>query len=186
MMALVDMDDPGLTVWPTHRMVDAEDEFDAIAFLDRLSQRFELSDLPPGHPSAALTASMDRPTFIVRTRDGVTKLARLREDVDHTEAFPAEASEAWCALDVAVLQELVLSPLLGVHPDRPQSLERLSFSKDAHQALAAAHEHDVVFIMNPTPMRQVAHVALAGEIMPQKSTYFYPKLLSGLLFKSLA
>jgi uncharacterized protein (DUF1015 family) len=186
MMALVDIDDPGLTVWPTHRIVDADGAFDTAAFLDRLSARFELSDLPPGHPSAALADASSRPSFIVRTRDGVTKLARLREDVDHASAFPGTASQAWRELDVAVLQELVLWPLLGVHPDHPATLERLSFSKDAHQALAAAREHDVVFIMNPTPMRQVAAVALAGEIMPQKSTYFYPKLLSGLLFKSLA
>ena len=185
MMALVNMDDPGLAVWPTHRLVDAEGAFDPNAFLRDLAVRFEVSDLPAGHPSAALQAASSRPSFIVRLRDGTTKLARLREDVDHSAAFPEASTQAWRALDVAVLQELVLGPLLGVHPDRARTLDRLSFSKDAHDALARAHEHDVVFIMNPTPMRQVAEVALAGETMPQKSTYFYPKLLSGLLFRSL-
>jgi uncharacterized protein (DUF1015 family) len=184
MMALVNMADPGLVVYPTHRIVDAPGPFDADAFFAALSERFDLSDLPAGHPSAAL-ASADRPTFLVRTRGGATKVARLRSDVDHSAAFPAGSSAAWRALDVAVLQELVLSPLLDVHPDRPETLERLSFSKDAHAAMKAADDHDVVFVLNPTQMSQVAAVALAGETMPQKSTYFYPKLLSGLLFKSL-
>jgi uncharacterized protein (DUF1015 family) len=185
MMALVNMDDPGLVVYPTHRIVDAPGAFDEAAFFAGLESHFDVTDLPAGHPSAALTASADRPSFIVRTRGGATKLVRLRADVDHSDSFPVDSSDAWRALDVAVLQELVLSPLLDVHPDRPTTLERLSFSKDAHTAMKAAAEHDVVFILNPTQMSQVAAVALAGETMPQKSTYFYPKLLSGLLFKSL-
>lgn len=185
MMALVNMDDPGLVVYPTHRIVDAPDAFAADGFFAALAEHFEVSDLPAGHPSSALAACADRPTFIVAARGGITKLVRLRDDVDHSAAFPAGTSEAWRALDVAVLQELILSPLLDVHPDRPATLDRLSFSKDAHAAMKATADHDVVFILNPTQMSQVAAVALAGETMPQKSTYFYPKLLSGLLFKSL-
>lgn len=185
MMALVNMDDPGLVVWPTHRITDAPGTFDPDAFRTSLERRFELSDLPPGHPSGVLAEAGDSPAFIVRTRDGVTKLARLRSDVDHHDAYPAGSSAAWRALDVAALQELVLSPLLDIHPDRPATLDRLSFSKDAHAAMKAAGEHDVVFVLRATRMEQVAEVASSGETMPQKSTYFYPKLLSGLLFKSL-
>ena len=185
MMALVNMADPGLIVHPTHRLADAPEPLDPAAFRAALSERFELSGLPAGHPAGALAASHGRPSFIVRTRDGVDTLARLREDVDVSGDFPPQTSAAWRALDVAVLQELVLSPLLDIHPDRPETLERLSFSKDAHAALETAPDHDAVFILNPTRMNQVAAVALAGETMPQKSTYFYPKLLSGLLFKAL-
>jgi len=185
MMALVNMDDPGLIVYPTHRIVDAAGPFDPDAFFAALAQRFEISELPTGHATDTLAASSDRPSFIVRTRGGATRLVQLRADVDHTDAFPAGSSDAWRALDVAVLQELIMSPLLDVHPDRPATLARLSFSKDAHAALKAADEHDVVFILNPTKMEQVAAVASAGEVMPQKSTYFYPKLLSGLVFKAL-
>jgi uncharacterized protein (DUF1015 family) len=185
MTALVNMDDPGLIVYPTHRIVDAPGPFDPDVFYAALAERFELSDHPAGHPAEALAAFSDVPSFIVRTRGGVTKLARLRTDVDHADAFPPASSEAWRALDVAVLQELILSPLLDVHPDRPETLARLSFAKEAHAALKAAADHDVVFVLNPTRMDQVAAVALAGETMPQKSTYFYPKLQSGLLFKSL-
>lgn len=185
MMALVNMDDPGLVVYPTHRLAKAPGVFDSAAFWTALGARFELSDVS-GEPVSTLATSSDRPSFIVRTADGTTRLASLRSDVDHRDAFPAGVSDAWRALDVATLQELVLSPLLDVHPDRPATLERLAFSKDASEALSRAGEFDVVFVLNPTRMEQVAAVALAGETMPQKSTYFYPKLQSGLLFKSLS
>jgi uncharacterized protein (DUF1015 family) len=85
---------------------------------------------------------------------------------------------------VAVLQELVLEPLLRIHPDRPETLDRLLFAKDAGEALDATREHDVAFVLRATRMEQLREVALAGETMPQKSTYFYPKFLSGLLFRS--
>lgn len=185
MMALVNMDDPGLIVYPTHRIVDAPAPLDPVELRAALSARFDLTDPKPGHPAAELQLEPERPSFLVRTRDGVTKLARLRTDVDVSAAFPPQTSAAWRALDVAALQELVLSPLFDVHPDRPATLERLAFSKDAHTALESAADHDAVFVLRSTRMEQVAAVALAGETMPQKSTYFYPKLLSGLLFKSL-
>ena len=186
MMALVNMDDPGLVVLPTHRVADAASGFDPEGFWTALSERFELSDLPEGtHASATLAAVADRPSYIVRTKDGVTRLVRLRTDVDLEDGYPAGASKAWRTLDAAILQELILSPLLDIHPDRPATLERLRFVKEAHGALAMAGEHDVAFVLNPTRMEQVAAVALRGETMPQKSTYFYPKLTSGLLFKSL-
>jgi len=185
MMTLVNMDDPGLTVWPTHRIADAPGVFDEGRFWASLAERFELSELPGGHPAEALDSPDGRTTFLVKTRSGRTRVARLRADVDHAAAFPAGSSDAWRSIDVAVLQELILSPLLDIHPDRPGTLERLRFSKDAHETLRLAEEHDAVFVVNPTRMDQVASVALAGETMPQKSTYFYPKLLSGLLFKRL-
>lgn len=186
MMALVNMDDPGLVVLPTHRVADGPSSFDPDRFWSGMAERFELSDLPEGkHASATLAAAADRPSYIVRTRDGAMRLARLRTDLDLTGDYPSGTSKAWRTLDVATLQELVLSPLLDIHPDSPTTLERLRFVKDAHEALAMAGEHDVAFVLNPTRMEQVAAVALRGETMPQKSTYFYPKLTSGLLFKSL-
>ena len=184
MMALVSLDDPGLAVSPTHRVADASGPFDVEAFWTALEGHFALSELPAGHPAGALSSAAG-PTFMVRTRGGTTRIASLRNDVSHGRRFPADASKEWRALDTAVLQELVLRPLLDIHPERPETLDRLSYTKDAHEALAAASSHDVVFIMNPTPIAQVSELALSGEMMPQKSTYFAPKLPSGLLFRSL-
>jgi len=85
---------------------------------------------------------------------------------------------------VTVLQELILKPLLGIDPDVPESLDRLSFAKTVDDAFAEGA--DVAFLLKATRMDQLREVALAGETMPQKSTYFYPKLVSGLVMRSLA
>lgn len=184
MMALVNMEDPELVVMPTHRVADAPGDFDAGEFYSALHGNFVVEELPPGHPSAALD-DLDVPAFLVKTRaDDRPRLARLRPGVDLESAIDLPRSSAWKHLDVAVLQELVLDPLLDIHPDRPETLDRLSFVKDVHDALEATCEHDVVFVLRPTRMEQLREVALAGETMPQKSTYFYPKLLSGLVFRS--
>jgi uncharacterized protein (DUF1015 family) len=184
MMALVNMDDPELVVLPTHRVVDAEYAFDAGAFSAALSQHFIIEELDSGHPAGSLDG-ISAPAFLFKTsEDERVRRARLRPDLDIEAVIPLDRSAAWKSLDVAVLQELVLGPLLGVHPDRPETLERLRFPKDADEAFAATAEHDVAFVLRATRMDQLRSVALAGETMPQKSTYFYPKLLSGLVFRS--
>lgn len=184
MMALVNMDDPDLVVLPTHRVADALGQFDAHAFKDAIAEHFTIEDLPDSHPSNALEG-IDEPAFLILSRgDQRPWLARLRQDIDIDSAIPLERSAAWKQLDVAVLQELILSPLLDIHPDRPETLDRLKFVKDAHEAMRAVDDHDVAFILRATRMDQLRAVALAGETMPQKSTYFYPKLLSGLVFRS--
>ncbi|MCE5191619.1 MAG: DUF1015 domain-containing protein [Actinomycetia bacterium] len=183
MMALVNMDDPDLIVLPTHRTVRAEGRFDASAFWRELSRHFEVRQPPAGHPAAAL-ASAPATSFLVKTADGTTRLATLRADVDVAAAIPGAASLAWKSLDATILQELVLGPIFGIIPDEMRTLERLTFVKDAHEALKLQNA-DAAFIMNATRMDQLRHVALGGETMPQKSTYFYPKLLSGLLFRTM-
>jgi hypothetical protein len=186
MMALVNMDDPGLVVMPSHRVADADGAFDAAAFWAAMERRFDIEEPPPGRAPTPGPAPSGTPTFLIRTGpDGATRIARLKADADLDEAIPGPMSHAWKRLDVTVLQELVLGPLLGIHPDRPATLDRLTFVNDANAALGMAGEHDAVFVLNPTPMDQMRNVALAGETMPQKSTYFYPKVLSGMLFRSL-
>jgi len=183
MMTLVNMDDPELVVLPTHRLARAAGAFDASAFWDAMSATFELAE-PAGHAAAAMAAPA-RTTFVVRTADGTTRVATLKADVDPAQVIPLAHSEHWKRLDVTVLQEMVLKPLFGIDPDDPTTLDRLSFAKDAHEALRVENA-DAAFVVAPTRMDQLRAVALAGETMPQKSTYFYPKLLSGLLFRSLA
>lgn len=185
MMALVNMDDPDLVVMPTHRIADAPAAFDAEEFYAGLVHMFDVSDLAPGHPSDVLSG-IDRPAFLVKTSsDARPRLAVMRADCDPATAIPGSNSTAWKELDVAVLLELVLDPLLDIHPDRPETLARLHFSKDAHAALKMTADHDVVFILRPTRMDQMRAVSLSGEVMPQKSTYFYPKLLSGLVMRGM-
>lgn len=185
MMALVNMDDPDLVVLPTHRIADAPADFSSEGFYAALSKLFDVSELAAGHPGRALDG-LSRPAFLVKTRDDERpRLAVLKESVDLDSAIPLEHSRAWKELDVTVLLELVLDPIMDIHPDRPESLSRLSFAKDAHEALKMTDSHDAVFVLRATRMDQMRAVSLAGEVMPQKSTYFYPKLLSGLVMRGI-
>jgi len=185
MMALVNMDDPDLVVLPTPRVADVEGDFSAAAFYDALDTNFDVTDLGPGHPAGVLEG-LDRPAFLIKTRaDERPRLAVLKADVDLDMVIPLAHSRAWKELDVTVLLELVLDPIMGIHPDRPETLSRLQFAKDAHEALKMTADHDAVFVLRATRMDQMRAVSLAGEVMPQKSTYFYPKLLSGLVMRGM-
>jgi uncharacterized protein (DUF1015 family) len=95
-------------------------------------------------------------------------------------------SAALRAVDVTVLHEVLFERVLGLTP--AQQKERLSYSSSTTEALQAVAEQrcQAAFLLNPTPYRQVEQVCAGGETMPQKSTYFYPKLLTGLVFYSVA
>lgn len=187
MVALVNMDDPGLVVLPTHRVADAPRSFDAAAFRASLAETFEVAELPAGTSAERALADLETPGFVVAMRGAdAPVVASLPADADLASLIPLDHSDAWKQLDVAVLQELILDPLLDVHPDRPETLERLSFVKDADEALAMVKaDRDVAIVVSPTRLDQLRSVALAGETMPQKSTYFYPKLLSGLVLRAM-
>ncbi|MDA3936409.1 MAG: DUF1015 domain-containing protein [Actinomycetota bacterium] len=185
MMALVNMDDPSLVVLPTHRVADAPGDFNAHEFYSALAVNFDVTELGDDEAHGALN-NLERPGFLIKDRDSaVARLAVLRQDVDLDAAITKDHAMSWKELDVAVLLELVLDPLLNIHPDRPETLDRLSFVKNAHDAMKATEEHDVAFILRPTRMDQLRAVALAGDMMPQKSTYFYPKMLSGVVLRSM-
>jgi len=180
MMALVNMDDPGLVVLPTHRLARAEGTFDAAAFWAALGEHFDLADGGPDDVPAG-----DRPAFLVKTADGTTRVARLRAGLDAADLIDSPASPAWKRLDVVVAQELILRPLLDIRVEERSTLDRLSFAKETGAALAMPGGADVALILRATRMDQLRTVALGGEVMPQKTTYFYPKLITGLLFRSL-
>lgn len=186
MMALLSMDDPDLVVLPTHRVADAEGDFDGADFLARLGERFDLTPVTAQDMIDVLDEHADRPAYVVGVRgDDQLHLAVLKPGIDPISEIEAPMSDAWKTLDVAVLQELVLDDLLDIHPDRPETLERLKFVKGAECAIRETADHDVVLVMNRTRLEQLRAVAAAGETMPQKSTYFSPKVPSGLLMRSL-
>ncbi len=135
--------------------------------------------------------SKPRPAFALATRNSDegfdVHLLTLRDEVDLAAEMGTAHSQAWRELDVSVLHELVISPLLGVLTDKPETLSRITYSQNVGKLLKKlkAKEYDVVFAMRPTQLEQLKQVSLGGEIMPQKSTFFYPKLPSGLVFRDM-
>jgi uncharacterized protein (DUF1015 family) len=185
LMCLVALEDPGLTVFPTHRLVKGLDPARREALAEALRRDFELAEVaieelapPPGEGPLALgyiDSHAKRP------------LRATLKDQAIADAALAGFSEAYRRLDTGVLEALLLKGALGLSDEDISHLHDFRYARDAREALELVRggEYDVAFLMRPTPVAQVRDVAGAGENMPPKSTYFFPKLLTGLLFNPL-
>ena len=181
--ALVDIADPGLVVLPTHRLVRLPGPAD----LGALGRLFEIEAIGAADEAglvrllAALAAAPG--AFVaVGLAPGRLDLLRRKDAAAIAALVPSGHPEAWRRLDVAVLHHAVL-PLLGYEP----SPERVAFADDARFILAevAAGRWDAGLLLSGTPIEEVLAVADAGERMPEKSTYFYPKLATGVVLYPL-
>lgn len=187
MIFLAPSSDPGLLILPTHRVVHALPAFDFDRLLEALRPHFVLTE--QGDCAAAVDAlarHADTPAYLLATR-GRTVLAALREGISLDELVSPALPEALKGLDVTILHDHILESLLGISREAQAEQRNLRYVKSAEDAFAAADADDVqcVVLMNPTRLEQVEAVAQTGEVMPQKSTFFYPKLASGLLFNPL-
>jgi uncharacterized protein (DUF1015 family) len=187
LMCLVSMSDPGLAVLPTHRLVRGIDA----AGRDRLARLLERS-----FETKAVTLEELAPEDLGNGRvpsygflDGETERA-LRLELSSPQAVDgllAGHAQSYRRLDTAVLEKLVLEEALGMTEDDISEQRGLGYARDVDEALAALRSgaYQMAFLLRATPVEQVQAVAEAGETMPPKSTYFYPKLLTGLLFNPL-
>ena len=180
LMLLVATDDPGLMILPTHRLLRGLNGFDARALIERLRGRATVREM---HDRRSLLAAME--AEVAGHRIGFTSAAGL-----WTLDLPrvAETDSPESALDVVALHREVFERELGLHEGILDSELHLSYSRnpgylmdqvDRRQAQAA-------FLLRPPRISDVLAVARAGEVMPQKSTYFYPKPLSGVVFNPLS
>ncbi len=187
---VVPVEDPGLVILPTHRGVAPRAGLDEEDFLARLAGRFETEETTreraiefargPGE------GGTPRGFVVVVGRPPRLYLARLRDASGMDERAPGRP-EAWRGLDVSCLHLLVIEDVLGITPGEVASGGSVSYSQDASAVIAAVERGGGFgFILRPTPPRAVAAVARAGEKMPQKSTYFYPKVAAGFAMRLLA
>jgi uncharacterized protein (DUF1015 family) len=182
MMTFVNMDAPGITILPTHRVVFGLKDFKTAQFLAKAEEFFTVtpmdsSDLKPLTESAGTT-------FLVVTRDGNHLLRAKPEAVKAALAgVPARQAQ----LDVVQLHSILLDRILGLSQERITQLGNVRFLREAAEAVEQVHagEADVAFLIKPVTLGQLREVSLSGDVMPQKSTDFYPKLLSGLAIYAL-
>ncbi len=208
LMALSAIEDPGLVVLPTHRVVRGV-ALERLAVLrDDLAAYFEVS--PLGEPGGlttldvaktlgALTAASEggeRVAFVMVTADGAFLLRQTSAGEAAMDALEPEragshigVSAAWRRLDVASLHELILAQSLGINAEAVRAGEGVTYTRDADAAIEAVRKGErgaqLAFLLNPTPPTAIRDVARAGDRMPQKSTYFYPKLITGLVINPL-
>jgi uncharacterized protein (DUF1015 family) len=191
LMYLTSMDDPGLVVLPTHRLWRGPLPGGADEIVSRLAAELDVRELDgseAGQPrllealnaadavgSIAMRIAGREPSYLLRLRDP----ARL------AGAFP-DLAPVVRALDVSILDGLVLRRLLGIDCTRAAQEGQLAHTHDDREALAATrHGASLAFLLPRPRMRDIEAVCLSGQVMPEKSTYFYPKLKSGLVFHLL-
>ncbi len=193
MVYLCSLEDPGLMVFPTHRLVKGFVPPPVTEAVELLRPHFELVGEPLGGIDASAAAfealpRQDEPSLVfglyfVREQTGL--LIRTRHDAATDSLLAAGHSPETAALSVNVLHDLVLTDALGMDPAaEEQQVEYVKNVPDAVAALAGGG-YELGAFLNATGVDQVRAVADAGETMPQKSTYFYPKLLTGLVFDAL-
>ncbi|MHB1318962.1 MAG: DUF1015 domain-containing protein [Anaerolineae bacterium] len=182
MMYLTNACAPGLVVLPTHRIVNLP-QVDQEALLNALGQPF---DIYPVSDQSTLTQTLaagsgDSVTLGMATQDMGAFVLRLKG-----ESFQAETSPL-AALDVVVLQERILGPLLGISQETLAASATVTYTTDAEHALerVRTRQAELAFLLKATTTDQVWQVATRGLAMPQKSTFFYPKLLTGLVLNPL-
>ncbi len=200
MMYLCGMEDPGLSVLPTHRLVRTPLLTSLAEILDKMQSGFDIDEISGGSREVLLAevlARMDENKdetmfgfyhpgedrcFLLTLKDGVM-----------AETCSGKHPEILQKLDVVVLSELVVECVLGLSHDQCEGEKLIDYFSDPDEALDVAVKESasgsgktpLLFLMNSTPVEQVRKVADASHIMPHKSTYFYPKVLTGLLLNKI-
>ncbi len=189
MMTFVNMDSPGLVVLPTHRVVFGLEDFAIFEMVTKLRKYFEVEDIGPlsdvpGALQRLHEAGKDHTALLAVTAHGGF-LLRPRTDVQSRSL--KGLSEQQRGLDVVQLHKVVLEETLGMSEEDIRAQKHLKYMRDAAEAVDEVLKGtaQVAFLMNPVRMEQVRDIAFAGEVLPQKSTDFYPKMLSGLTIYSL-
>ncbi|MBC7765402.1 MAG: DUF1015 domain-containing protein [Hyphomonadaceae bacterium] len=185
MMMLVDMDDEGLVVFPTHRMVKDIADFDAQKIVAGLSESFEVQTLPFINVSdveKTLATLIDQKAFAFYTGKQTYTLLKLKQLDAMNIALP-DKDESYRNLDVSILHTLILDKHLGIDMANMANQTNLTYTRDPQEAIDGVNSgaFQCAFLLNATKVFEIKDVSLANEKMPQKSTYFYPKLTTGLV-----
>ena len=186
MMTLFNIDEPGMSIRPIHRIVHAVPNFDPQAFLAKAQEDFEVSVHGSlAEMKQAMKAGRGRHTFGCYT-NGVFATLAMR-DVGVMDALISDRSSDWRHLDVSILHTAILDRVLGIDAKALEEQRNVTYTVDITHGVKMVDEGEeqLFFLLNPTTADEVRRVADRGEKMPQKSTDFYPKLLTGLVLSKM-
>ena len=189
MMMLVDMEHDGLVVFPTHRLVRGLKDFNAEKLLAACGEKFEVTpeeDIGTAETNLNDLYLQGKKAFAFYAGGSGWTLLVLK-DPGAMDAVLPDKSEAYRGLDVSVLHSLILEKYLGIDKENMANQVNLTYTRSSAEAVESVKkgESQCAFILNPTRVTEIRDVAAAGEKMPQKSTYFYPKLITGLVMNQL-
>ncbi|MEK6327053.1 MAG: DUF1015 domain-containing protein [Actinomycetota bacterium] len=186
LMCLVSLQDPGLTIFGTHRLLSDLDRGAQERLAQGIREHFELEEVDPDElDPAGIDGSGVFGYVDAHHRRGFR--LRLKDTAAIDEAL-ADRSEAYRRLDAVILEELILRRTLGLSDADIAAKRGLGYAKDVAEALRRLDEgaYQAAFLLRPTPVEQVREIAAHGETMPPKSTYFFPKVLTGVVFNPLS
>ena len=188
MMTLIPMESRGLVILPTHRIVHGLLDFDRERMLESAAQYFDIDRIDLRTESRSATtllaqAGENGTAFVAVTRQGPYLMRAKQDAIQHAlRDVPALQRE----LDVVQLHRVLLERVLGISEEAVRNQENVRYERDAFEAISWVRQGaNVAFLMNPAKIEQVRDIAFGGEVLPQKSTDFYPKLLSGLAIYAL-
>ncbi|WP_260738372.1 DUF1015 domain-containing protein [Tunturiibacter lichenicola] len=182
MMTFVNMDAPGITILPTHRVVSGIENFSSPDFITRASAYFTIKEL--ASPDLSALNSAPGTAFLAATGDG-NYLFTPKSDI--IAAQLKDISPRQAQLDVVQLHRIILDKLLGLDQETITRLGNVRYIREADEAISLVQSGDahIAFLIKPITLDQLRDISLSGDVMPQKSTDFYPKLLSGLAIYAL-
>jgi uncharacterized protein (DUF1015 family) len=189
MMTFINMDSPGLLILPTHRVLAAIPGFNESGFFRGLAPYFRVEAV--SESSAQLLEHLKRAgengTALLAVTATGARLLRAIPQSNPSSAHSVSAVNEGAELDVVKLHRMVLQGALKMSEESIRQQKNISYIRDAGEAIQAVRsgEAQVAFLMNPVQIGQLRRIAFAGNVMPQKSTDFYPKLLSGLTIYAL-
>ena len=181
LMAFFPLEGPGLTIFPNHRLVDHVPNFSFDRFLVAAARWFEATPLDD-----PLTFRPENRRLAVVSESRAVVL-RLRDEAFDRIPWPSGTSAAWRELAVSILHEGLLRPILDITDAKLDAKTHVEYTADQAEAVALAQDGkcQAAFLIAPTTPAELQAVVRGGELMPQKSTHFYPKLLDGLVFHRL-
>lgn len=187
-MFLVDMECEGLVVFPTHRMLAHIGTFDEQETLEKINKYFSFerrSDLT--NIEQDLASGWDSHSIALYTGKDYYYLLGFHE-TELVREMLADMSDAFCDLDVTILHTLILDKIFGITKSDLAKQTKITYTRSIEEAIAQvkAGKQECAFFLNATRIDQIKDVAKAGDKMPQKATYFYPKLITGLVFIKFA
>ena len=186
LMGLVSLEDPGLTVFATHRMLKELGKEQQERIRDVAREHFELEEV--GEQELVPGPDEEPATFGYMDSHHMQPWRLRLKSTDVLDDALAERSDPYRRLDAAALEALFLKGAVGLTEEDIAAKRGLGYTPDPLDAIEKlrSKEYDAVFFLRPTPVEQVRAVAAEGETMPPKSTYFFPKLLTGIVFNPLS
>ena len=188
-MFLADMENKGLVVFPTHRIVRDLPSFDFQKLLNGCKEYFDISEsVSANNASQNLQSSYEKGEKAFTLYHDGEYFSMVLKDTNAMKNLMPSASKALRELDVSVLHTLVLERIFGIDKANMAAQVNLAYTKSIDEAVSAVDNSSAncAFILNPTRVTEIKDIALSGEKMPQKSTYFYPKLVTGLVMNKIS